>query len=136
MFSCEELEKDGGHFGFPPRDQADGFSRTQNCEESSLRATEKTLNTDTQPSVLEGLGLLKLNEPHSVQRIDQNDTIPSMAQETNSVVAPCGMNSSKGITRNETQDFKPSPKAGNVAVTTMVRILNTFQNLNHICICD
>ena len=123
VVSCKELEGAAGPFEFPPRDQADGFPRTRNCEESSLRATEQALNTDTQPSVLEGLRSLKMNETHSsAQRTGQNDTVPSVKQEANSVIAPCIVSSSKGITSNEAQDFNPSPKIEDVAVTTMVSI--------------
>ena len=98
VFSCEELERSAG-----PEDQADG-------------------RTDAQPSVLEGLRLLKIAEAHSsAQNTDQNETVPSVEHRTESVIAPCGMGLSKDVASNETQDFKLPPKIKNVAVAPVVR---------------
>ena len=98
VFSCEELERSGG-----PEDQADG-------------------RTDAQPSVLDGLRLLKMKEAYSpAQKTDQNETVPSVEHGAYSVIAPCSMGLSKDVASNETQDFKLPPKIKNVAVASVVR---------------
>ena len=97
VFSCEELERSAG-----PEDQADG-------------------RTDAQPSVLEGLRLLKMKEAHSpAQNTDRNEIVPSVEHGTDIVIAPCSMGLSKDVASNETQDFKLPPKIKNVAVASVV----------------
>lgn len=118
VFSCEEVERAGRPTEFPQGGQVLGFPPSPTCEASGLGAIEKTRNTDAQPSVLEGLRLLKMNEAHSsVQRTDQNEIVCSVEPGTNCATASCSMSLNKDF-----QDFKTPPKVENVAVTTMVRI--------------
>ena len=112
VFSCEDLERGGRLVEFPKGDQAVGFPRAPTSQAISLGTTETTLNCNSQPSVLEGLRLLNMNEANSsVQVTDQKETVFGRA------IAPCIVSSGKVV-----QDFKPPARVEDVAVTTMVRI--------------
>lgn len=109
VFSCEDLERGGRPVELPKGDQAVGFPRAPTSQAISLGTTETTLNGNSQPSVLEGLRLLNMNEANSsVQVTDKKETVFGGS------IAPC---SGKDV-----QDFKPPPRVEDVAVTSMVRI--------------
>ena len=117
VFTCEELERAGRPTELPQGGEVHGSARAPTCESSSLGTTDKTMNTDAQPSVLEGLRLLKMNEAYSpAQRNGQNESVCIVKPETNSVIAPCNVS-----VHRDFQDFKLPPNVENVAVATMVR---------------
>ena len=117
MTPVAKLQQGPGCTSVARNNIANQSPRVFSCEE-----LEKSGGPDAQPSVLDGLRLLKMKEAHSpAQNTDQNEAVPSVEHGAYSVIAPCSMGLSKDVASNETQDFKLPPKIKNVAVASVVR---------------